>query len=109
MFIETITSLIETFSKDNYKKKVNGQINAQNHPEQIFLEKLYIQASIKKILRDNDVSYMTKSLRKSIMKRFELETKYIRSKTSENLKFIKSKETFALNCTKKKEENITRN
>ena len=43
------------------------------------------------------------------MKRFELETKYIRSKTSENLKFIKSKETFALNCTKKKEENITRN
>ena len=101
MFIETITSLIETFSKDNYKKKVNGQINAQNHPEQIFLEKLYIQASIKKILRDNDVSYMTKSLRKSIMKRFELETKYIRSKTSENLKVYKKQRDFCSKLHKK--------
>ena len=63
----------------------------------------------KKILQANHVPYMTKSLRKAIMKRSESETKFVKSKTIENLKLYKTnKETFVLNCIKKK-ENIMRN
>ena len=45
--------------------------------EQIFLEILTIHAPIKKkLLRGNHDSYMTKALRKAIMKKSELEIKY---------------------------------
>ena len=43
----------------------------------------------KKLLRANHVSYVTKALRKTIMKRSELESKYVKSKTSETLKSYK--------------------
>ena len=63
----------------------------------------------KKILQANHVPYMTKSLRKAIMKRSESEIKFVKSKTIENLKLYKTnKETFVLNRIKKK-ENIMRN
>ena len=45
-----------------------------------------------KQLRANNVPYMTKTLRKAIMKRSELETKYLKYKTNESsLKFKKQK------------------
>ena len=37
---------------------------------------------------------MTKALRKAIMKRLELETKYVKNKTSENLKSYKEQRKF---------------
>ena len=39
----------------------------------------------KKLFRANHVPYMTKALRKTIMKRYELESKCVKNKTSENL------------------------
>ena len=39
----------------------------------------------RKLLRANHVPYMTKALRKAIMKRSELENKYVKNKTNENL------------------------
>ena len=88
------------------EKRLNAQINEYNHFEQIFLEVLNTHAPIKKkTLRANHVPYMTKTLRKAIMKRSELETKYVKSKTNENLKSYKKQRNF---CTKlyKKERKI---
>ena len=46
----------------------------------------------KKFIRANHVPYMTKNLRKVIMKRSQLENKYIRNSTVENMnKYKKQK------------------
>ena len=48
---------------------------------------LNIHAPIKgKLFRANHIPYVTKTLRKNNMKRSELKSKYVKSKTSENLK-----------------------
>ena len=53
--------------------KLNQQINEYKHFEKMFLEILNIQAPIKKkLMRANHVPYMTKALRRAIMKRSEL-------------------------------------
>ena len=86
--------------------KLNQEINEYKHFKQIFLEILNIHTPIKKkLLRANHVPYMAKALRKAIMKRFELESKYVESKTSENLRSHKKQRNF---CSKlyKKEKNI---
>ena len=44
---------------------------------------------------------MTKALRKAIMKRSEFESKYVRSKASENLKSSKNKEILSSKLYKK--------
>ena len=76
--------------KRELEDKLNHRINKYKHFEQIFLEILNIHAPIKnKLLRANHVPYKTKALRKTIMKRSELESKYIKNKTSENLKSYK--------------------
>ena len=69
--------------KRELEDKLNQQINEYKHFEQIFLEILNIHAPIKKkLLRANHV-------RKAIMKRSELESKYVRNKISENSKSYK--------------------
>ena len=100
----------KTFDRVIFKReledKLNQQVNEYKHFEQIFLEILNIHAPIKKkLLRANHVPYMTKALRKAIMKRSELESKYVKNKTSENLKSYKKQRNF---CSKlyKKEKNI---
>ena len=88
--------------KRKLEDKLNQQINAYKHFEQIFLEILNIHAPIKKkLLRANHVSYMTKALRKTIMKRSELESKYVKSKTSETLKSYKKQRNFCSKLYKK--------
>ena len=74
--------------KRKLEDKLNQQINAYKHFEQIFLEILNIHAPVKKkLFRANHVPYMTKvTLRKAIMKRSELERKYVKNKTGENSK-----------------------
>ena len=56
----------------------------------------------RKFLRANHVPYLTKTLRKAIMKRSELENKYLKNKTNENLNLIKSKEITAVNYIKRR-------
>ena len=55
----------------------------------------------KKLLRANHVPYMTKALRKAIMKRSELESKYVKNKTNENLKSYKKQINFCSKLYKK--------
>ena len=55
--------------KRKLEDKLNQQINEYKHLEQIFLEILKIHAPIKKkLVRANHVPYMTKTIRKAIMK-----------------------------------------
>ena len=48
----------------------------------------------RKLIRANHVPDMTKALRKAIMKRSELENKYVKNKTNENLKSYKKQRNF---------------
>ena len=51
----------------------------------------------KKLLRANHAPYITKTLRKAIMRRSQLETKYLKSKTQTDLKLYKKHKNF---CSK---------
>ena len=60
---------------------MGGHINGLNDFEEKFINILDTNAPIKKkVLRANHKNYMTKDLRKAIMKRSELETKFCRTK-----------------------------
>ena len=93
-----------TFKK-GLEEKLNQQINEYKNFEQIFLEVVNTHAPIKrKLLRANHAPYMRKALRKALMKRSKLESKYVKNKTNENL--IKSRGISAVNYTKKRGKNI---
>ena len=53
------------------------------------------------MLRANHVPYMTKRLRKAIMKRSELENKYLKNRTNENLKYYEKQRNFCSKLYKK--------
>ena len=72
-----------------------------------FLEILNIHAPVKKkLLSANHVSYITKALRKAVMERSELESKYIKNKTSENLKSYKKQRNFCSKLYQKERKKI---
>ena len=67
-----------------------------------FLNVLNIDTPLKKkVIRANHVPYMTKSLRKAIMKRSQLESKYLRNSTVENMKMYKKQKNFCSRLYKK--------
>ena len=51
----------------------------------------------KKLLRANHAPHITKTLRKAIMRRSQLETKYLKTKTQTDLKLYKKHKNF---CSK---------
>ena len=89
--------------KRKLEDKLNQQINAYKQFEQIFLEILNIHAPIKKkLFRANHVPYMTKvALRKAIIKRSDLERKYVKNKTGENSKSYRKQINFYSKLYKK--------
>ena len=72
-----------TFKRE-LEDKLNQQINEYKHFEQIFLEILNIHVLIKRNYSDRTMFlFMTKALRKVIMKGSELESKYVKNQTRE--------------------------
>ena len=70
--------------KRELEDKLNQQINEYKHFEQIFLEILNIHVPIKRNYSDLTMFlFMTKALRKVIMKGSELESKYVKNQTRE--------------------------
>ena len=68
----------------------NKTVKSYKPFEEIFLTILEKHAPMKsKQLRANNAPYMTKTLRKAIMKRSELETKYTKRRNDENRKIFK--------------------
>ena len=72
------------------------------HFEYTFLKVLELHAPMKqKVLRANDKPYMTKALRKAIMRRSSLKSKYLKCKTDENFKAFKKHKNFTNRLAKK--------
>ena len=73
---KTLTYALSTFEKINYQQF-----------DKTFIEILNKHAPMKKkLVRTNQAPYMTKALRKAIMRRSELETKYFKLKTNDTSK-----------------------
>ena len=60
----------------------------------------------KKFVRANEVAYMTKALRKVIMKRPELESKNLKNKGHQNMKIYKKQKNFCSKLYKKERKKI---
>ena len=72
------------------------------HFELTFLKVLENHAPMKKkILRANDKPYMTKVLRKTIMRRSELKSKYLKNKSDESLKAFKKQKNYTNRLAKR--------
>ena len=72
------------------------------HFELTFLRVLEEHAPMKKkVLRANDKPYMTKALRKAIMRRSALKNKYLKNKSEESLKAFKKQKNFTKRLAKK--------
>ena len=59
----------------------------------------------KKFVRGNQAPYMTKQLRKTIMRRSELESKYLKNKTIDNKTKFKKQNNFCSKLYKKERKN----
>ena len=94
--------------RENLKRKLNNvEIFEYDNFENIFLEDLSKHAPLKKkILRANHAPYMTKILRKAIMRRSALENKYYKDRSVESKRPIRNKIIFVVDYIKKKERNI---
>ena len=81
----------QTKFKNNLNEKLNKDIFIYESFETDFIEVLNKYASLrKKFLRANHAPYITKTLRKAVMDRSQLETKYLKTKTQTNLKLYKT-------------------
>ena len=97
-FEKDLKCALSTFEKTNYQEF-----------DKTFIEILKRHAPVrKKLVRANQVPYMTKALRKAIMKRSELETKYFRLKTNDTLKAYK-KQNYCSRLYKKERKKFFEN
>ena len=95
----------KNFDLNNFKSEIRTKMQSIDNYEAFqkeFLKVLNKHDPLKKkFIRANHVPYMTKNLRKAIMKRSQLESKYISNSTVENMnKYIKHK-TFCSKLYKK--------
>ena len=78
-----------------------------NFFKNVFLKVLNEHAPYKKkILRANHAPYMTKALRKVIMKRSQLQTKYFKERTAENELVNKKQRNFSQQTLSKRKEEM---
>ena len=96
--------LDRTRFKNNLNKKLHEGISTYESFETTFIEVLNKHAPLrKKFLRANHASHITKTLRKMIMHRSQFETKYLKSKTQNNLKLYKKHKNFGSKLYKREE------
>ena len=88
-----------------YALSIFEKMNYQEF-EKTFIEILNKHAPMKKkLVSGNQVPYMTKTLRKAIMRKSEWETKYFKLKTNDTLKAYKNRNITGADYTRKKEKN----
>ena len=81
--------------KNNLNEKLSEGISNYESFETTFTEVLKKHAPLKKkLFRANHAPYITKTLRKTIMRRSQLETKYLKSKTQTDFKLYKKYKNF---------------
>ena len=95
--------------KDELKPKLESITNYESF-EDVFLTILNKHVALKKkFLRSNQAPYMTKALRKAIMRRSELESKYFKNKTNENKARFKKQKSFCSKLYKKERKKFYSN
>ena len=88
--------------KNNLNEKLSEGISNCDSFETTFIELLNKHVPLrKKLLRANHAPYITKTLRKAIMRRSQLETKDLKSKTQADLKPYKLHKNFCSKICKK--------
>ena len=98
----------ENFSTNSFREHLTLSLDRINKGfdsfEDTFMKNLNRHAPIKiKFVRANNVPYVTKPLRKTITKRSDLESKYLKIKSFQNIKIYKKlKKTFAVNYVRRK-------
>ena len=80
------------FDRTKFKNNLNAKLS-----EGISNYESFKTTFIEVLLRANHSPYITKTLRKAIMRRSQLETKHLKSKTQTNLKLYKKHKNF---CSK---------
>ena len=82
------------------------KINSCTMFEKLFLKGLDKHAPVKKkVVRANHAKYISKPLRKAIMKRSYLEKIYFKKRQGSHWTNIRNKKTIVVGCIKKKEKN----
>ena len=85
---------INNFYNETFKSLLRERLStckSYSKFEEVFIMSLDQCAPLKKkIVRANEVSYMTKTLKKAMMRRSQLENKYYKSKTSADNKLRKN-------------------
>ena len=93
--------------KNNLNEKLSEGISNYESFETTFIEVLNKHAPLrKKLLRAYHAPFITKTLRKDIMRRSQLDTKYLKTKTQTDLKLYKKHKNVSISYTKAKEEYI---
>ena len=105
----------KNFDQDRFKADLKialmeVEIGAYKDFEDVFLKVLEQHAPIKKkFIRANHAPYMTKALRKAIMKRSELETKFHKSKTVTSYRIFKTQKNYVSRLYKKERKKFYKN
>ena len=98
-FEKDLKCTLSTFEKINYQEF-----------QKTFIEILNNHAPVKKkLVSANQVPYMTKALRKAIMRRSALETKYFKPKTNNTLKGYKKQKNYCSRLYKKERKKLFKN
>ena len=108
---ETYYRDYKNFSCNSFRKDLTLSLDHINKVfdsfEDTFMKTLNRPAPMKKkFARENEVPYMTKALRKAIMKRSELESKYLKNKSYQNIKIYKKQKNFCSKLYRKERKTI---
>ena len=103
----------KNFSNDNFEQELRQNLyscTSYETFEKVFLELLEVHAPQKqKFVRANEVPYMTKALRKAIMRRSELETKFLKTKNDISKQNFKRQKNFVSKLYKKERKKFFQN
>ena len=103
----------KNFDKGHFESELKEQsriCTSYETFEKVFLEILELHAPQKqKYVRANEVPYMTRTLRKAIMRRSQLETKFLKSKSDQDKQNYKRHKNFVSKLYKKERKKFFKN
>ena len=99
------------FNEEKFKTDLKNSLRITNYVfEKKFLKSWGTHAPIKnKIVRANHAAYVTKTMRKAILKRTELQHRYFKIRSSENLKLFKRQRNFCSRLYKRERKKYFNN
>ena len=109
---EKCTEITGSFYENNFNHDLHNQLSTEQPKDYASFEKMFLSileehASLKeKLLNTNHAPYVTKALRKAIMRRLYLEKLYLKKITPSYLKKYKKQKSIVGSCIKKSARHI---